>query len=190
MTIDDELIRVLTQPDSEGNVPLIKMLNIKDIKSYKYHIEQTERFFNMSYNELIVMTPDIVVTHGEDEHNRIISLIEVENHIKWDFSQSIQQIKKYIEFFPNRGWKKQVIVLIPLEYDRYEDLYKNEGVDVWLWDTNIKYECLDCGEFTSSKKISNIKCKCHSNNLIISGIDQLTLINNAQEREINVLNER
>ena len=99
MTIHDELILALTQPNEEGNVPLHDIVRTNDIA---FTLEEP---IKKSSGVPLRMTPDITVTirPKAPRDRQLYIAIELENDVQWDFARSLQQVKKY---------QKQVLVTI------------------------------------------------------------------------------
>ncbi len=106
--------------------------------------------------------------------------IEIENDIQWNFAQSLQQIKKYLQgFYP--------IAIIPKIYSRYKTLYELEGIKVWLWSAERIWECMKCGDVSRSSRTAIPKCnnnKCKGRELRLMGISNFTLESDEETIEI------
>jgi len=167
MTIHDELIYDLTQPDKEGKIPLHEIVKKKDTV---FKLEETFHTQLVSVNKLETITPDVFVIIGIHDpiENRKHILIELESDITWDFGKSLRQIKKYRRY----RWKDdakyeyddfEVYVIIPKGYEKYAKLYQNEGINVWLWTTMCVWECKKCVNVWEEEIISpRIHPKCPS----------------------------
>ena len=129
MTIHDELVLALTQPNEKGDVPIHRMVGSNEIE---YRIEESvylEPGEQPDYSAPLPpqgITPDITVTLRTFPAEAKV-LIEVETDMDLDFGMSLQQVKRYKKKYPG------VIVVIPKEYERFVPLYKNEGFRVYLW---------------------------------------------------------
>jgi hypothetical protein len=165
MTIDDELILALLKPQKDGKVgkdaPIIGMIGAGDIE---YKLEEIDSFYldpeAVIKKEKTYISPDITVF--EKSGNMRIVAVEIENDLKWDFMESMQQVKKYKN-------KMETRVIIPDDYSRFAPLYKNEGFRVYLWKAIRRWQCLECGtEIEKGGHIvpvcPNNKCKNHNPN--------------------------
>lgn len=145
MTIDDELILELIKPDRNGKVgkdaPIIRIVGSGDIE---YKLEELDSFYrdheSVIKKEPTYISPDITVIKASGE--RIA--IELENDLKWDFMESLRQVKNYQQKFKTK-------VIIPKEYERFAPLYKNEDFRVYLWKAKRKWQCLRCGTITDKE---------------------------------------
>lgn len=169
MTIHDELILALTQPNEKGDVPIYKMVGVSNAQ---YRIEESAYFLPSRDHPNGSapfpprgITPDIIVrarTFPVEEW----AAIEVETDMDFDFGRSLQQVKKY------KG-KYGVIVVIPKEYERFVPLYKNEGFRVYLWRAIRIWECMQCGHPSYVEKPIKPKCSakgCNSQEQRLKGI--------------------
>jgi len=163
MTIDDELLVELFKPERDGKVGkgalIAKIVGTRRIiytleetaSGFQTHYEKPIYIFSQSKSELYKITPDIIVTIPRKENRRIA--IELENDIHWDFGESLRQVKRYKEEFPDTR------VIIPYEYERFAPLYKNESVRVYLWQAKRKWKCLRCETVTENESRVPPKCK-------------------------------
>jgi len=172
MTIDDELMLKLTQPDDSGKVPLHTIVKIKEII---FQIEERVLYrLPPQVGEWKIMIPDLLVTiapHAHTDKQKKIA-IELENDVKWDFADSLRQMKLY-KMVPIITRKTEVIGIIPKVYERFVPLYNNEGIPIWLWSATRIWECMNCGELTEKQLTAKPKCSnkdCRSNELRLSGL--------------------
>jgi rubrerythrin len=57
-----------------------------------------------------------------------------------------------------------VTVIISKKYEKFAPLYKNEKINVWLWDAERIWECGQCGNKTINKEANQHFCtKCKKN---------------------------
>lgn len=167
MTIDDELLLELFKPDRYGKVgDRALIVKIVGTRLIQYKLEETmvywktyedrdEREVRRGTKEIMV-TPDITVTIPKESKKQIV--IELENDVKWDFGDSLRQIKKYRDRFPDAR------IIIPEEYKRFAPLYKNEGFRIYLWKTTRMWQCLRCGTVTEKEGPVQPKCEqCNKN---------------------------
>ena len=165
MTIDDELLLELIKPDSLGEVGEGALIvSVVGTKKIKYKLEQSEIDYEFYWDALalgkrnVEMTPDITISIP-DESKQIA--IELENDYKWDFQDSLRQVKKYrVRFDDTR-------VIIPKDHEKFAPLYKHEGFRVYLWQAKRVWQCLKCGTETNKEGPVVPKCsKCgnHSQN--------------------------
>jgi len=161
MTIDDELLLALVEPDERGFIPLQKIVNHKNIF---YVIEDLNYQRLPNSNKVMRICPDLVVELLEEKptNDKSYAIIELENDYKWDFADSLRQIKHYKILVRKRANTRKFIAIIPDVYKRYAELYKKEGIDVWTWKANRVWECMKCGKIKVSEFISQPK-KCPSN---------------------------
>ena len=172
MTIDDELILKLTQPDDSGKIPLHTIVKSKDIM---LQIEELILYrLPPQQGEWKRIIPDILITiapHAHKERQKEV-LIELENDVKWDFADSLRQMKLYKKI-KTSDKEKEVIGLIPKIYERFVPLYYNEGIPVWLWSATRIWECMNCGTHTEKILTTKPKCSnsdCNSNALRLRGL--------------------
>lgn len=170
MTIDDELLIELFKPTRKRNVGekalIKKVVGTLDIKytieglthHWKYyHRDGFKKLTEPPYKELEKITPDIIVYLNKTREK---IAIEVENDIKWDFGESLRQVKKYQDKFPD------TVVIIPDSYQRFAPLYKNEGIRVFLWTGKRKWKCLRCETITLNESRIPPRCQnteCNNN---------------------------
>jgi hypothetical protein len=151
MTIDDELLLKLFDPDFYGNLGEDALIaNIVGTRLIDYTLEETKEVSFWRKGEIETMTPDIVVTHRQQSTT---IAIELENDISWDFQKSLRQLKKYKKQF------SEVRIIIPREYKRFAPLYYHEGFGVFLWSAKRKWKCLKCHHITPSE--SRIPPRCN-----------------------------
>jgi hypothetical protein len=113
--------------------------------------------------ERTYISPDIVVS---GKFGAIA--IELENDIKWDFGESLRQVKKYKNKFGD------VRVIIPEIYKRFVPLYKNEGFRVYLWKAKRKWQCLRCRTINISE--SHVPPRCEDKGCENKSRDEFDLI--------------
>lgn len=170
MTIHDELVLKLIDPDPKSGKPRGYIINIVGSANIRYVLEEyylEPRVLIRETVHLVEMTPDIVVT---DLKSGKTTAIEIENDIQWDFAHSLQQVKKYRE---NRREFKDVVVIIPKRYERFAILYKNEGFRVYLWEATRIWECMQCGSQMEEARTIKPKCKkrnCNSKEQSLKGL--------------------
>ena len=119
--------------------------------TYYYHQYRESGIFSPPKSELVKITPDLTVTFPRKKNIKVA--IELENDIKWDFGESLRQLKKYKVKFPDTR------VIIPEEYKRFASIYKNEGFRVYLWKAKRKWQCLKCGTITEKEGPIQPQCK-------------------------------
>lgn len=170
MTIHDELICELIKK-REFEKPAGEIIRIVGNANIKYSLEE---LFSHSNTLVQSIAPDIVVEDLSSKElkidNRRIA-VEMETDLDWDFGHSLRQVKNY------RSSKlfKDVVVIIPKEYERFTPYYKNEGFKVWLWDATRRWKCNLCEtEFDDRRSIRILpKCgqkKCTSRDLKLIGL--------------------
>jgi translation initiation factor IF-1 len=157
MTIHDELILRLIEPDKSGKATgyITEIVGSKDIR---YTLEDT--FWWRGHYEGIMktfvrMSPDIVV-HSISPSKTIA--VELESDKDWDFGHSLRQIRKY----KRNSDFQEVVVVIPKKYERFAILYSNQGFKVYLWKATRLWECDKCGEGPSDNrptKCKTVNCK-------------------------------
>jgi rRNA maturation endonuclease Nob1 len=176
MKIHDAIICELIKPDPSGK-PTGEIIKIVGTSKIRYRLEHSFRFLDRVYetNKSAIsklfenpkkrtvieeMTPDIVVVRlglPKKEKNRKYIAIELETD--YDFGASLRQIKKYQKEFYN-----QVTMIISKKYEKFAPLYKNERINVWLWDAERIWECGRCGNKTISKETNQHFCtSCKKN---------------------------
>jgi hypothetical protein len=161
MTIDDELILVLLKPEKDGKVgkdaPIGK--DIMGAYDLDYKLAQVDSFYSdhqaVIKKERTQICPDITIAVKTGNIRTVA--IELENDLKWDFMESIEQVKKYKNKFETK-------IIIPADYIRFAPLYKNEGFRVYLWKAKRIWQCLKCKTETAKEgpfvpECSNSKCK-------------------------------
>jgi len=84
--------------------------------------------------QIEIMSPDILVSIP----NKMIQAIEIESDTGFDFDQSMRQIQKYKK-------KYRVKVVIPKTYEKFAELYENDGIKAYLWSGIRVWRCLNCG---------------------------------------------
>ena len=192
MSIHDELILELIKPDKWGK-PTGYIVNIVGTSNIKCKVEESVRFvrevhpyipsrIKRIYYQLVEglptetvieeMTPDIIVEIlGSTSKEKELVAIELETDMDFDFGKSLRQIKKYARRF------KEVIIVIPKEYERFAVLYKNEGFRVYLWEATRIWECMRCGNTTEERKSIKPKCSrksCRSTEQRLKGVKNVT----------------
>jgi hypothetical protein len=181
MTITDEILYEILKPKSNGKIsndaPITEIIGKKDIA---YKIEKSTAYTQKIGSgknpelDIVKITPDILVKVSSltnSPENSDISksnsekyvALEIENDIHWDFKKSLRKLKKHKARFPDTR------VIIPKEYQRFAPLYANEGIQVYLWDAERRWQCLRCETETSIKglitpKCPKPKCKNHKQN--------------------------
>ena len=120
MTIHDELLWAITQKDTTSRTPLEKIYESDDVHfSLESHYSWRDSKTAIAYQ----MVPDIVATRISDGYSLVI---EVENDIKWDFSDSLRQIKKYIKHLSfGKIQTRDFLTIIPKAYERFVQMYGN-----------------------------------------------------------------
>ena len=168
MTIHDELILALTQPNEKGDVPIYRMVGVDHVP---FRIEESAFLSQGDRPDFTAplppqgITPDIIVRTRTFPVEEWVA-IEVETDMDFDFGRSLQQVKKY------KG-KYGVIVVIPKEYERFVPLYKIEGFTVYLWRAIRIWECMQCGNRTTGEGPVPPKCAirgCNSREQRLKGI--------------------
>lgn len=161
MTIDDELILELIKPNELGEVGkgalIVRVVGTKNIK---YQLEEPTWYWKTYEDHKgstlyrtkkeVIITPDIIITIPKESDKQIA--IELENDIQWDFGESLRQVKKYRDRFPDTR------IIIPEEYQRFAPLYKNEGFRVYLWNATRVWQCMVCGDL--AYEVGPIPPKC------------------------------
>jgi len=168
MTIHDELVLALTQPNESGEVPIYRMVGIDKAP---FVVEESVLLPPRAQIEFAArlppegITPDIFVRVRTLPTQEWMA-IEVETDTDFDFGKSLQQVKKYKE-------KYNVIVVIPKEYERFVPLYRNEGFRVFLWKATRIWECMRCGHLSYVDRPIKPKCSskdCNSPEQRLKGI--------------------
>ena len=158
MTIHDELLWALTQVDNKGMTPIHEMLGSDN---FTYQVEEHKTFRDSKTALTYQMVPDIIVNAVPFEPRKPRYLImEVENHLQWDFSDSLRQIKKYkthLKMFGEQA--KELVVIIPEIYDRFTPMYQNEEINVWTWEASRIWECLECNhKWVDKRSLKESRC--------------------------------
>jgi hypothetical protein len=172
MTIHDELVLKLIDPDPASRKPRGYIINIVNSSAIKYVLEDV--FYQQNpetplVKEYIKMTPDVVVTNLKSNKT---TAVEVETDMKWDFADSIRQLKKYKK---NRRDFQDVVVIIPKKYERFAPLYEEEGFGVYLWEATRIWECAQCGNEMEEKRTIKPKClskNCKSTSQVLKGLKE------------------
>jgi len=160
MTIDDELLLELIKPEKDGRVGreslIVKIVGTHNIDyaleepTSEIREEDIQSEADIEYMNTHEITPDItVVLKGR----RREVAIELENDVQWDFGESLRQVKRYLDRFPDTR------VIIPEEYRRFAPLYTNEGFRVYLWKATRIWQCLKCGKETEKEGPFEPQCK-------------------------------
>lgn len=161
MTIHDELLVELIKPDILGEIGKNALLSkVVGSRNFTFSLEEP-KWFMKNYEEKlrtvihrtrreIIISPDIIVKLTNTTEQ---IAIKIENDIKWDFAESLRQVKKYRYKFPDTR------IIIPESCQRYAPLYKNEGLRVFLWSGKRKWKCLRCETLTLNKNRIPPKCK-------------------------------
>jgi hypothetical protein len=172
MTIHDELVLKLIDPDPASRKPRGYIINIVGSSNIKYILEEV--FYWRGHNQVVLrthvkMAPDIVVTNISSGKT---TAIEVETDMQWDFAHSLQQLNKYKA---NRKDFQDVVVIIPKRYERFAPLYKEQGFQVHLWEATRIWECVQCGNVTEEKRTIKPKCSsqdCNSREQILKDLKE------------------
>jgi hypothetical protein len=167
MTIDDELILALLEPQKDGKVgngaPITFIVRAL-AGEIEYKLEEIDSFYldhdAVIKKEKTYISPDVTVFVTSVKERKVA--IEIENDLKWDFMESMQQVKKYKN-------KMETKVIIPDKYSRFAPLYENEGFRVYLWKAIRRWQCMKCGteidkEGPIAPKCPNNECKNHNPN--------------------------
>lgn len=157
MTIDDELILELFKPDRYGKVGKDALIvKIVGKRAIYYNLEELHSFYldtdAVIKKEKTHICPDILI-YADITRIQPQIAIELENDIKWDFGESLRQVKKY------KGKFSDTRVIIPEEYERFAPLYKNEGFRVYLWKATRVWQCMICGDLTYKEGPIPPKCE-------------------------------
>ena len=172
MTIHDELVLKLIKPNRLGQ-PIGSILDIIGSSSAKTKCVLEELYYRREERkpgkvEYEKMAPDIVATNLETSEK---TAIEIESDMKWDFAKSLRQVKKYRR---NKEFQ-DVVVIIPKRYERFARLYKNEGVQVYLWEATRLWKCANCGKVIPSKRTAIPKCSdnsCKKSKKVLIGLEE------------------
>jgi len=152
MSIHSELIRLVV----EQRVKILREAN-RPYRLMPYDF----KLVHPRSNHWVQISPDIVVNKRD---GRSVA-IEIESDIKYDFDNSMRQIRKYLLTYD------ETKVVIPEEYERFAFLYENEGVEVFLWSGIRTWKCRGCDHEFENHHKQNVKCpKCNSNQVELSGI--------------------
>ena len=167
MTISDELLVELSKTDKFGEIGKNALLvKVVGTSNFTYTLEEP-KWFRKNYEEKlrtvihrkqkeIMISPDVIVKITNT--NEQIA-VKIENDIKWDFGESLRQVKKYRDKFPDTR------IIIPKSHQRYAPLYKNEGLRVFLWSGKRKWKCLRCETVTLNENRVPPRCdKCNNYN--------------------------
>jgi len=152
MTIHDELVLKLIEPDKSGKATGY-VTEIIGSKNINYTLEDTfwwRGHYEQILGTFVRMSPDIVI-HSISPSKT--TAIELENDEHWDFGHSLRQVRKY----KRNSAFEEVVVVIPKKYERFAILYANQGFKVYLWKATRLMECNKCGEGPSDNKPT--KCK-------------------------------
>ena len=166
VTIHDELIRKLIEPDKWGKATgyIIKIAGSSNIDYALEELYYWRGHYQQAMNAYVEMCPDIVVTNLASGKR---TAIELEGDTNWDFAESLRQIRKYRM---NSKTFQDVVVIIPKRYERFAILYAKEGFRVYLWTAPRIWECR-CGKIVEGKRTTKPKCtSCHSTELEFEGI--------------------
>ena len=152
MTIHSELIRLVVENRVKVLFEKNRPFRLMPLDFHLIH-ERSRNWVSMS--------PDIV---ANKKNGRSVA-IEVESDIKYDFDNSMRQIRKYLEYYD------ETKIVIPEEYERFAHLYENEGVEVFIWSGARIWYCMECdNKFDNIHKI-NVRCPgCNSNQLNVVDI--------------------
>ena len=156
MPIHDELIRALTEPNENNEIPLLRITRTKAI-NYSTHLLIDEK-----------MCPDLVIDYHRSREPGEVILIEVESDDDFNYQRSMIQIRKYKRKYPD------VRVIIPEEYERFARLYDNDGFTVYLWTASRICKCR-CEHVFSSKQWRPRCPKCNSTEIRLKGIKGLEI---------------
>jgi DNA-directed RNA polymerase subunit RPC12/RpoP len=150
--LHDELVFALTQPDGKGGTPLTRIVGLPDL-TFKLEdssfVRGDDQRGYMVSGELVGITPDIVAARAGIPPT---IAIEVETGIKFDFGESLRQVKKYLRKF------ETVFVVIPKELKKPVPLYKNEGIRVCLWEASWLWKCSQCNQNRESRGSAPPRC--------------------------------
>lgn len=172
MTIHDELVLKLIDPEPASRKPRGYIINIVHSSNIRYVLEEVFHQQNPEtplVPEYIKMTPDVVVTNIKSDKT---TAVEVENDIQWDFAHSLRQLKKYKK---NRRDFQDVAVIIPKRYERFATLYEEQGFRVYLWKATRLWECVDCGKVMPDERTAKPKCSnksCNSSDRVLIGLKE------------------
>lgn len=162
MKIHDALIYELIEPSKSGR-PTGGILKIVESTRWKikYNVEWSNNHPNPSVG---MIAPDVIVEILEPRPRGIDDrrvALEIETDWDLDFGKSLRQVKDYRS---SRFFRK-VVVIVPEYYEQFGILYKNEGLDVWLWKAIREWQCLRCGTITEKEGTFQPICrKCESKN--------------------------
>ena len=172
MTIHDELVLKLIDLDPASRklrgyiIDIVGSSNIKCILEEIFYRLNPETPF---VEEYIKMTPDVVVTNLKSNKT---TGVEVETDIKWDFADSLRQLKKYKS---NRKGFQDVVVIILKRYERFAPLYEEEGFQVCLWEATRLWECAQCGNEMEERRTIKPRCSskdCRSTEQVLKGLKE------------------
>lgn len=175
MTIHDELVLKLIDPDPMSRKPRGYIINIVGSANIKYVLEELFYFAEARETpisagfQFVEMAPDIVVTNRSTGKT---TAIELENDVKWDFAHSLRQVKKYRR---NSKDFDDVVIIIPKRYERFAKLYDEEGFQVHLWEATRIWECMKCGNVMEDKRTLKPRCEkqdCKSNEQALKGLEE------------------
>jgi len=172
MTIHDELVLKLIDPDPMSRKPRGYIIKIVSSSNIKYILEEV--FYQQNpktpfVREYIKMSPDVVATNLKSNKT---TAVEVETDMQWDFAHSLQQLNKYKG---NRKDFQDVVVIIPKRYERFAPLYEEQGFQVHLWEATRIWECVRCGNATEEKRTIKPKCSsqdCNSTEQVLKGLKE------------------
>lgn len=180
MTIHDEILWSLTQPDERGRIPLYEMVGQNELH---HKVEYSYNFWDSSKAFLVKMVPDIILSRTTPNGRHWI--IEVENDLQWDFSGSLRQIKKYQEYLTLSRGSQRYIAIIPDLYERFVPMYQNEGIDVWTWEAERIWQCIKCDELIFEKKSIKPQCtECKDKHVRLFGLKNFILHEKQPPRKI------
>jgi hypothetical protein len=157
VTIDDELVSALIQPDEFAKIG--KDAPIKGITCLRIKDYETEAYIGER------RTADILLTVVKDSVDYKV-VVEVENDREFDVGEILRKIKKSKEY--------PAVVIIAKEFERFAWRFQNSGIGVAFWTTTCKWHCRVCRQITmtSTSSITPSKCsKCNKNQLVFNGID-------------------
>jgi hypothetical protein len=153
MTIDDELLHALLNPQKGGKVGKDALiLETTRRTDFEYKLEELSDFFRDQHavirKEPTYICPDITI-FPKSGHK---IAIELENDLQWDFMASIRKIKDYKQVFETR-------VIIPKMYEKFAPFYQNEGFRVYLWTAIRRWKCEKCETINEKEGPFEPKCR-------------------------------
>lgn len=167
VTIDDELVNALIQPDQYLKIG--KDAPIKGIIGLRIKDYETEVYIGKK------RAADILLTVVKDSSEYKV-VVEIENDREFDVGEILRKIKK-CQHYP-------VVVIIPKSFERFAWRFQNSGMGVAFWTTTCKWYCKACGQIATASISSMTPSQCgncskHSNFLIFNRIEN-TKFENAE----------